>query len=558
MSEPALKLVPTEKSSTYMVSARAYRPKTFTEVLGQEALVTTLTNAIDTNRLPHAFIFTGVRGVGKTTTARLIARSLNCVGEDGNGKETINPCGVCDQCKAIDQDRHMDVIEMDAASRTGVDDVREVIESSRYKAVMGRYKIFIIDEVHMLSKSAFNALLKTLEEPPAHVKFIFATTEINKVPATVLSRCMRFNLKRITVAHLMSLFTKICKAEDVVYEEAALQLIARAADGSARDGLSILDQAVTTSCKNVTLQVIQDMLGLVDQTQFIQLFENLVQGKPKETLQVFDTIYSNGGDPVAILKELLEILHTLTMAKVSIDSLQQSKFQGDNQIALQAYVEKLSIPVLTRLWQMSLKGLEEAQMAPSTVEAVRMILIRLCYVSDLPTPEEIAKILNSASAGSSSTTGAAAAAPSSVPSTSSVSQTLAAMEVSLSNPSLADSASSNPQTFEELLELVSSKKEPLLLSQLTHMIRLVRFGEGELVIEVLPMAPMDLPAKLSKLLTQWTGRHWRVTTVQSGGQKTIAEKKQEEHDIKVDALTQTQMVRTVIDAFPGAKIESIH
>lgn len=302
--------------SAYRVSARRYRPKTFGELYGQEALVQTLSNGIETARLPHAFIFTGIRGVGKTTTARILARSLNCVGVDGKGQETITPCGVCDHCKAIDEDRHLDVIEMDAASRTGVDDVREVIEAARYKAVSARYKIYIIDEVHMLSKSAFNALLKTLEEPPAHVKFIFATTEIKKVPQTVLSRCMRFDLKRIDTEKLMSLFQSVCEKENVTINQQALALIARTADGSARDGLSILDQAITISQGKITLASVQEMLGVVDKTLLLEVYKDLAQGNAPTSLQKFESMYEKGGDALSFLKDLLDLTHWLTVLKV--------------------------------------------------------------------------------------------------------------------------------------------------------------------------------------------------------------------------------------------------
>lgn len=382
-------------STAYTVSARKYRPKTFEGLVGQEAMVKVLTNAINTGRVPHAFILTGIRGVGKTTTARLLARALNCVGSDGKGLPTVNPCGICDSCTAIDKDSHIDVMEMDAASRTGVDDVREVIEAARYKAVSARYKIYIIDEVHMLSKSAFNALLKTLEEPPPHVKFIFATTEIRRVPETILSRCMRFDLKRIENSILIQHFQMVAENEGAKIDNEALGLLARAADGSARDGLSLLDQAITLSAGHVTRETIQEMLGLVDQSLTLDLYETLMSGEAAQGIDLFNKMYEQGADPITILQDLLNLTHSLQILKVAPQTHADNSFSENDKARLFTWSEKLSIPTLTRVWQVLLKGLEEVKIAPSALNGGHMVIVRLSYLSHMPTPNEVIATLTS-------------------------------------------------------------------------------------------------------------------------------------------------------------------
>lgn len=379
----------TPGDQTYRVAARKYRPKTFDALIGQEAMVKVLTNAITLGRLPHAILLTGTRGVGKTTTARLLARALNCVGTDGQSGPTLSPCGICSSCVAIDQDAHLDVIEMDAASRTGVDDVREVIEASRYKAVSARYKIYIIDEVHMLSKSAFNALLKTLEEPPPHVKFIFATTEIRRVPETVLSRCMRFDLRRVDIPVLMEHLQKISSLEEASIEPEALALLARAAAGSVRDGMSLLDQAITLSEKKITRQSVQGMLGLVDQSSLLNLYEGIIKGDAGLCLKMFQSFYGDGADPVLLIEDLMSLTHTLHALKVAPETLKDPRFSGEEMERLKNWTAQLSVPMLSRLWQGLLKGLEEMKQAPNAEMAGEMVLIRLCYLQNLPTPSEV-------------------------------------------------------------------------------------------------------------------------------------------------------------------------
>lgn len=379
----------------YRVLARKYRPSDFSGLVGQDALVRTLTNAIAVGRIAHAFMLTGVRGVGKTTTARILARAFNCVGLDGKGGPTASPCGQCDHCKAIAEDRHVDVIEMDAASRTGVGDMRELIEGVRYRPVSARYKIYIIDEVHMLSNSAFNALLKTLEEPPGHVKFVFATTEIRKVPVTVLSRCQRFDLRRIEADVLAAHFARIVAAENVSVEPNALALIARAADGSARDGLSLLDQAIAMAEGLVTEIQIREMLGLSDRTQLFDLYDAVMGGEPSRALGLLSTMYRAGADPIVVMQDLLDLTHLVTRAKISPEVLDAPTMPEVERKRGSAFAGKLSMPILARAWQMLLKGLSEAQAAPQTLAAVEMALIRLMHVADLPTPGELVKKLAS-------------------------------------------------------------------------------------------------------------------------------------------------------------------
>ncbi|MBV8936427.1 MAG: DNA polymerase III subunit gamma/tau, partial [Alphaproteobacteria bacterium] len=354
-----------DSATAYRVLARKYRPSTFAELIGQEAMVRTLSNAIATGRIAHAFILTGVRGVGKTTTARILARALNCIGPDGTGGSTAAPCGQCAQCLAIGEDRHVDVLEMDAASRTGVDDIRDLTEGVRYRPVSGRYKIYIIDEVHMLSKNAFNALLKTLEEPPPDVKFVFATTEINKVPITVLSRCQRFSLRRVPVEQLIPHYRRIAEAEGVEVEPTALALIARAADGSVRDGLSLLDQAIALSAGRIAEGAVRDMLGIADRGLVFDLLQSVLRGDAPAALEQMGSLYQGGADPLMVLQDLLDLGHFVTRLKLAPEAgLGDPIAEGDRERA-RPLAEKLTIPALARLWQMLLKGLEEVQLAPS-------------------------------------------------------------------------------------------------------------------------------------------------------------------------------------------------
>ena len=383
-------------STPYRVLARKYRPAKFGELIGQEVVVRTLTNAIASGRLAHAFILTGVRGVGKTTTARIIARALNCTGPDGDGGPTAEPCGVCEHCVAISEDRHIDVLEMDAASRTGVDDIRELIDGVLYRPVTARYKVYIIDEVHMLSKNAFNALLKTLEEPPAHVTFVFATTEIRKVPVTVLSRCQRFDLRRVESAVLATHFAGIAATEEIVISTDALGLIARVADGSVRDGLSLLDQVIAhANAAAIEETQVRDILGLVDRGRVFDLLDALMKGDVPEALSIGQEMYESGADPLAILQDLLELAHWLTRLKAVPDNANLAVSDVERSRG-RAMADGLAMPVLTGAWQILLKGLNEVQMAPSAMQAAEMVLVRLAYAARLPAPADIIESLRSA------------------------------------------------------------------------------------------------------------------------------------------------------------------
>src|SRR5215469_12733652 len=385
-----------EPGGVYRVLARKYRPTNFAELIGQEAMVRTLANAIATGRIAHAFILTGVRGVGKTTTARIIARALNCIGPDGKGGPTASPCGVCDPCRAIAEDRHVDVMEMDAASRTGVDEIRELTDGVRYKPVAARFKIYIIDEVHMLSKAAFNALLKTLEEPPPDVKFIFATTEIHKVPVTVLSRCQRFSLRRVPAEMLSAHYKKISELEKVTAEPGAIALVARAADGSVRDGLSILDQAMALGGASVTEAAVREMLGIADRGLVFDLLEAALKGDAGAALTQMKSLYEGGADPIIVLQDLLELAHFLTRLKLAPNAGEGDPTMEGDRARGAPIAAKLGIPVLTRTWQLLLKGLEEAQAAPSPLQAAEMVLVRLAYVADLPAPADVIRALEGA------------------------------------------------------------------------------------------------------------------------------------------------------------------
>ena len=380
----------TDNQKTYKVLARKYRPNTLEELVGQDVLVNTIANAIKTNRLAHAYVFTGIRGVGKTSTARIFAKSLNCIGPDGKATEPqIKPCGVCEHCRAIAEDRDIDVIEMDAASRTGVDDIREIIDSVQYKPASARYKVYIIDEVHMLSKSAFNALLKTLEEPPAYVKFIFATTEIRKVPATVLSRCQRFDLPRVDMDVLCNHFKHICAMENVNIDEASIQLIAKMADGSVRDGLSFLDQVISNCEGDISVEKVSKILGLASKNVIFDLYDYIMGAKISDAINLVNEQYNMGVDPVLILTDLLEITHFITRVKISPNSLTTLPLIPKEQERIKDLANKLSISVLARVWQMLLKGLDEIKKVPNLLSAIEMILIRISYIGMMPGPAEI-------------------------------------------------------------------------------------------------------------------------------------------------------------------------
>ncbi|WP_284283259.1 DNA polymerase III subunit gamma/tau, partial [Roseicyclus marinus] len=380
----------------YQVLARKYRPATFADLIGQEAMVRTLKNAFEADRIAQAFMLTGIRGTGKTTTARIIAKGLNCIGPDGQGGPTTDPCGVCENCRAIAEGRHVDVMEMDAASNTGVQNIRDaIIETVSYRAAQARYKIFIIDEVHMLSTSAFNALLKTLEEPPPHVKFLFATTEIRKVPVTVLSRCQRFDLRRIEPEVMIAHLQKVAGLEGAQISDDALALITRAAEGSVRDAMSLLDQAIAHGAGETTADQVRAMLGLADRGRVLDLFEAIMRGDAAGALDELGAQYADGADPVAVLRDLAEITHWLSVIKISPDAAEDPTISPEERMRGRSLAERLPMRVLTRMWQMLLKALEEVSLSPNAMMAAEMAVIRMTHVADLPTPGDLVKKLQS-------------------------------------------------------------------------------------------------------------------------------------------------------------------
>ena len=599
---------PSEKTAAapYRVLARKYRPASFADLIGQEALVRTLSNAISSGRLAHAFILTGVRGVGKTTTARIIARALNCIGPDGRGGPTDAPCGVCDNCVAIAQDRHVDVIEMDAASRTGIDDIRELIEGVRYRPVSARYKVYIIDEVHMLSRQAFNGLLKTLEEPPEHVVFVFATTEIRKLPVTVLSRCQRFDLRRVEQADLARHFAAIAEKEGVEAPEAALAMIARAADGSVRDGLSLLDQAIALAAGpegngKIALDAAQvrDMLGLADRTRVFDLFEAVMRGQVADALAILADMYAAGADPVVVLQDLLELTHFVTRLKLVPSIAEDAAMPEAERARGGDLAAKLAMPALARSWQMLLKGLGEARGAPAPLQAAEMVLIRLAYASELPSPADlVARLGNGESRGAPASPSApAAAAPNGGPAASAAVAALPAASPPLEGgplPAAADRAAPSalaaepvpaesvpaepqpgleaapqdapqhaprhapqPQSWRDLVALVRARREGMLANHLERDVHPVRFEVGRVELRPRDEAPRNLAGQLGRLLEDWTGERWVVSVSSEAGEATLHEQRQAERAQQREAALRDPLVQAVLETFPDAELTAL-
>ncbi len=544
-----------DSSTPYRVLARKYRPQSFEQLIGQDAMVTTLGNAIARDRIAHAFLLTGVRGVGKTSTARLIAKALNCVGPDGQGGPTISPCGECEPCHAIAEGRHIDVVEMDAASHTGVDDVREIIEAVRYAAVSARYKIYIIDEVHMLSKNAFNALLKTLEEPPAHVKFLFATTEINKVPVTVLSRCQRFDLRRIPAELLSQHFGRVVAAEGVEAEEEALALIARAAEGSARDGLSILDQAIAHAEGLVTAAQLREMLGLSDRGAIRTLFGQILAGDAPAALAAVKAQHDLGVDPVAIFRGLLETCHGVTRAKVG--GAQDAALSVEEREAFADWATRLGFGALHRMWQLLLKGHGEVVAAPMPLEAAEMALLRLVYAASLPDPGELARKLASGEVAASSAPTPVAAAPTPVaaPVASLAPAPAAPRAPEPAPPPPAPAAGDeNPADFPALLALLEREGKPLLAQQLHDYVGLIHYAPPELAIRPLRPLGSDFTRELEGALKAINGTSWTIVTDDLPCEPSLLEQEQAAQQAQRDAILAQPVVRAAFEAFPDAEL----
>ena len=522
-------LPPAAAPGAYRVLARKYRPQTFGELIGQDAMVTTLGNAIARDRIAHAFLLTGVRGVGKTSTARLVAKALNCIGPDGSGGPTIDPCGVCEPCRAIAEGRYIDVIEMDAASHTGVDDVREIIEAVRYSAVSARFKIYIIDEVHMLSKSAFNALLKTLEEPPAHVKFLFATTEVAKVPVTVLSRCQRFDLKRIPADTLATHFARVAGAEGVAVDPEALAVIAQAAEGSARDGLSILDQAIAHGEGRVEVAAVREMLGLADRGRVRRLVGTVIAGDAAAALAQLDEAHALGIDPTALMRGLMEAVHAVTRVKAGApDDVAQSV---EERTAAAELASKLGWAVLHRLWQLLLKGLTDVTIAPDPREAAAMALLRLIHAADMPDPAALMSRLASGEGSAPVARGAPTPrAPTAAP------------------------VATNFTDFVDQLEQAGKMR---LGVQLRDHVGLVSFAPGELVLRPLrPLGP-DFARDLAADALAATGVKWSVSLTDSGGEPSLHQQAEMAEERARAAVMDEPVMQALLAAFPDAILESI-
>lgn len=577
----------TDASASYQVLARKYRPETFADLVGQDAMTRTLKNAFAADRIAQAFIMTGIRGTGKTTTARIIAKGMNCVGEDGKGGPTTEPCGKCEHCVAIVEGRHVDVLEMDAASRTGVNDIREIIESVRYRAASARYKIYIIDEVHMLSASAFNALLKTLEEPPEHVKFIFATTEIRKVPVTVLSRCQRFDLRRIGADDMIGLLRRIADAEGGKIADEALALIVRAAEGSARDATSLLDQALSHGAGETTADQVRAMLGLADRGRVLDLFYMIMKGDAAAALAELSSQYADGADPLAVLRDLAEIAHWISVIKISPAAAEDPTAGPDERSRGSEMANALQMRTLSRTWQMLLKALEEISLAPNAMAAAEMAVIRLTHVADLPTPEELARKLGNAPRQPSDPNPASVPADSSAPDVASSHSaapttgggaaasgtpaprgeggvaTSAALARATDIPDAPDAqeapnaALARFARFEDMLALVRANRDVKLLIEIETSLRLVRYGPGRVEFEPTADAPPDLAARLAGRLLEWTGARWGVSVVNEGGAPTIAEVR-DRNKLALEAEAKTHpLVKAVFEAFPGARIADI-
>ncbi|MEK9557109.1 MAG: DNA polymerase III subunit gamma/tau [Alphaproteobacteria bacterium] len=569
----------------YRVLARKYRPDRFSELIGQEALVRTLGNALSLGRLAHAFVLTGVRGVGKTSTARLLARGLNCIGEDGNGEATLEPCGSCEPCQAIGAGRHVDVLEIDAASHTGVDDAREIIEGVGYRPVSARFKIYIIDEVHMMSKSAFNALLKTLEEPPDNVKFIFATTEIRKVPVTILSRCQRFDLRRVPADELAGHLTRICERENINAEAEAITAIARAAEGSVRDALSLLDQAAAMTADKLSPDSIADMLGRPGRQDSITILGAALKGDAAGALGALASAMANGAEPEMVIADLLDLVHraSLKAAGGSLEALLEVEKEPVSELA------ELGIARLGRAWQMLLKGHGEVTSAPQPGAAAEMLVIRLAHLANMPTPREIVRKLADSEPAAPQQPAPQQPAPETPAAETPAADT--SMDISIDRPAdpppammaaghgepsapippqpetappaaAPDAAPEartavQPATLLDISELADAHDEPLLAALIRTHVRLVRMQPGLLEISLTDGAPETLPGDMARQLTRWTETRWMVSLSDGAGGQTISEERQAARQKQRDELAETPVIKSILETFPGAEIESV-
>ena len=552
-----------QRPADYRVLARAYRPTRLSALIGQEALVRTLKNAFASGRVAHAFLLSGIRGVGKTTTARIIARGLNCTGTDGQGGPTPEPCGVCPSCTAIDEDRALDVIEMDAASQTGKDDVLELLEGLQFLPSYSRYKVYILDEVHMLSSKAWNALLKTVEEPPPHAKFIFATTELRKVPITVLSRCQKFELRRVGPEELAVHLAGICAQEGVAVSEDALATVARAAEGSVRDALSLLDQAIATADGPVDGELVQAMLGLGDRIQLLDLFDTVMRGDAKGALERFGQLYALGADPVAVAQDLLEIGHWLSRLKVAAEATSSLGIAAAAAERAAAMAKELSLPVLARAWQMLLRGIDEIRSAPDARAAAEMLLLRIACVSDLPSPAELARLLRRGDGAEPVAVPARAAPPPApVPGTwrqaATLAQPIAARPIPAPpTPVEAAAPSDEPADFAEFVARLRDGGEAPLAAWLSQSAHLIRFEPGRVELRFDAGVPTDVAGRIGEAAMRVLGRRWMVIVGAQAGETTLAEQAAARKRAKLDELAQDPTLKEVLAAFPGATLVDI-
>ncbi|MDE3015812.1 MAG: DNA polymerase III subunit gamma/tau [Pseudomonadota bacterium] len=521
----------------YRVLARKYRPATFDDLIGQEALVRTLSNAIKTGRIAHAFLLTGIRGVGKTTTARIIARALDC--EKG---PTINPCGVCTHCKMIAEDRHVDVLEMDAASHTGVDDMRDLIDAAHYLPGSARYKVYIIDEVHMLSTNAFNALLKTLEEPPPHVKFVFATTEARKIPVTILSRCQRFDLKRVSQETLAAHLEKIAAKENIAIENPAAALIAANAEGSVRDGLSLLDQAIAKADgQGITETLVRQMIGASDKAATFRLLEILLGGDISGALAALAAQYQEGADPLLIVQDALEVTHLITRAKVVPAALSDVSLSERDRAGAKKMADTLPMAQIARLWQMLLKGIDEVRAAPQPPAALEMLLVRIAYAAQLPTPAEVIRTFPSPVSGGGS-------------GREQVNATVAQVTPP-PHPSPLQGEGVN--SFSDVVALFEQKREAWLYAHLKQDARLVSFAPGKIEIRLTSPQPRDFTTRVANCLTEWTGEKWAVILSEAEGAPSLHEQEQARKEKRLVDASAHPLVAGVLEQFPGARVVGV-
>lgn len=578
----------TDEAVSYTVLARRYRPTRLNDLVGQDVLQKTLTEAIEKNHLPHAILLHGIRGVGKTTTARIIARALNCLGSDGKGNITANPCGVCASCLDIQNDRHIDIVEMDAASHTSIDNIRVITDSARYKAVKGRFKIFIIDEVHMLSKSAFNGLLKTLEEPPAHVKFIFATTEIRKIPDTILSRCMRFDLKRIDAPVVLSYMESLCEKEKIKADRDALGILARAADGSMRDGLSLLDQAIALSLtekKGITSALVQTMLGATNSSHIFDLLQGIFKGDATYLIEKVEGLFLNGADPLLLLQDVLECLYWMTCLKHQPSMMNDPTWPLQDRSQAAALLEGITMGILARSWQVLSKGYEEVQKNPLPKQACLMVILRLCYISTLPSLERVIEMMG----GNDIDFGNGGNSSNGQTSFGSLSGVGGSSHVNSGSSSLSQRAEDHTSSFivetvfnkekrqslildtsrkaaidssvtvsslADLVKLLKSRQEILLATQLEQEVRVLSFRQGEMVIAVDTNRLNQLPQELRQALNRLTGHVWTITvkeaefSSQVSSVSTLYEEEKIAEDIALSKAKETPLLKEILNLYP--------